>query len=98
MASFIGAGMIRLSPKCAGPGQGLRARRVGPARGAPYYRHETRRRDATQERDMGQFGMGQPVRRVEDKRFLTGTGQYTDDISLPKQAYGIVLRSPHAHA
>ncbi|MBI3515110.1 MAG: xanthine dehydrogenase family protein molybdopterin-binding subunit, partial [Proteobacteria bacterium] len=47
---------------------------------------------------MGQFGMGQPVRRVEDQRFLTGTGRYTDDISLPNQAYGIVLRSPHAHA
>ncbi|HUA51344.1 MAG TPA: xanthine dehydrogenase family protein molybdopterin-binding subunit [Candidatus Sulfotelmatobacter sp.] len=47
---------------------------------------------------MGQFGMGQPVRRVEDKRFITGTGRYTDDIALPNQAYGIVLRSPHAHA
>ena len=47
---------------------------------------------------MGQFGMGQPVRRVEDQRFLTGTGRYTDDISLPNQAYGVVLRSPHAHA
>jgi carbon-monoxide dehydrogenase large subunit len=47
---------------------------------------------------MGQFGMGQPVRRVEDKRFITGTGRYTDDITLPKQAYGFVLRSPHAHA
>ena len=47
---------------------------------------------------MGQFGMGQPVRRVEDQRFITGTGRYTDDIVLPKQAYGVVLRSPHAHA
>ena len=47
---------------------------------------------------MGQFGMGQPVRRVEDQRFLTGTGRYTDDIALPNQAYGMVLRSPHAHA
>jgi carbon-monoxide dehydrogenase large subunit len=47
---------------------------------------------------MGQFGFGQPVRRVEDQRFVTGTGQYTDDINLPNQAYGYVLRSPHAHA
>src|SRR5271170_2223557 len=47
---------------------------------------------------MGQFGMGQPVRRVEDQRFLTGTGRYTDDIALENQAYGVVLRSPHAHA
>lgn len=47
---------------------------------------------------MGQFGMGQPVRRVEDQRFVTGQGRYTDDISLPNQAYALVLRSPYAHA
>ena len=47
---------------------------------------------------MGQFGMGQPIRRVEDKRFLTGSGQFTDDLNLPNQAYMAVLRSPHAHA
>lgn len=47
---------------------------------------------------MGQFGMGQPVRRVEDQRFITGQGRYTDDISLPNQAYALVLRSPYAHA
>ena len=47
---------------------------------------------------MGQFGMGQPVRRSEDRRFVTGTGRYTDDITLPRQAIGYVLRSPHAHA
>src|SRR4030088_398403 len=44
------------------------------------------------------FGIGQPVRRREDARFLTGGGQFTDDIDLPGQAYGHVLRSPHAHA
>ena len=47
---------------------------------------------------MKKFGIGQPVRRSEDRRFLTGTGRYTDDISLPDQAYAYVLRSPHAHA
>jgi carbon-monoxide dehydrogenase large subunit len=47
---------------------------------------------------MGQFGMGQAVRRVEDKRFVTGTGRYTDDVNLPRQAYAAILRSPHAHA
>lgn len=47
---------------------------------------------------MGQFGMGQPVRRVEDPRLLTGRGRYTDDIAIPDQGYGVVLRSPHAHA
>lgn len=47
---------------------------------------------------MGQFGIGQPVRRVEDQRLVTGTGRYTDDISLPDEVHGFVLRSPHAHA
>ena len=44
------------------------------------------------------FGVGQAVTRVEDQRFLTGTGQYTDDVSLPNQAHVHILRSPHAHA
>jgi carbon-monoxide dehydrogenase large subunit len=47
---------------------------------------------------MGQFGMGQPVRRAEDQRFVTGQGRYTTDIALPRQAHAHVLRSPHAHA
>jgi carbon-monoxide dehydrogenase large subunit len=44
------------------------------------------------------FGIGQPVRRVEDRRFLTGRGKYVDDITLPRQAHGAVVLSPHAHA
>jgi aerobic carbon-monoxide dehydrogenase large subunit len=47
---------------------------------------------------MGQFGIGQPVRRFEDKRFLTGNGHFQHDVNLPGQAYAVVLRSPHAHA
>ena len=47
---------------------------------------------------MGQFGIGQPVRRVEDPMLLRGSGRYTDDIALPGQLYGFVLRSPHAFA
>ncbi|MGG5808930.1 xanthine dehydrogenase family protein molybdopterin-binding subunit [Falsiroseomonas sp. CW058] len=47
---------------------------------------------------MAKFGLSQSVRRVEDPRLLTGRGSYTDDISLPGQAFGVVLRSPHAHA
>ncbi|MDI4634472.1 xanthine dehydrogenase family protein molybdopterin-binding subunit [Pelomonas sp. V22] len=42
--------------------------------------------------------IGQSVRRREDARFLTGRGQYTDDIVLPRQTYGFFLRSPYAHA
>ena len=42
--------------------------------------------------------VGQSLRRLEDHRFLTGTGQYTDDIALPGQAFAHVVRSPHGHA
>jgi aerobic carbon-monoxide dehydrogenase large subunit len=47
---------------------------------------------------MAKFGVGQPIKRVEDQRLITGKGRYTDDISLPGQAFGYVLRSPHAYA
>lgn len=47
---------------------------------------------------MGKFGMGQPIKRVEDRRFLTGMGKYTDDINLDNQVSLIVYRSPYAHA
>jgi aerobic carbon-monoxide dehydrogenase large subunit len=48
--------------------------------------------------DSEQFGIGQPVKRREDRRFLTGAGRFTDDIDLKGQAWGHILRSPHAHA
>jgi len=47
---------------------------------------------------MGQFGIGQPVKRFEDRRFLRGEGRFQNDQNLPGQAHGVVLRSPHAHA
>jgi carbon-monoxide dehydrogenase large subunit len=47
---------------------------------------------------MKHFGIGQPVRRVEDRRFITGHGNYVDDIQLPRQTHAAMLRSPHAHA
>ncbi|MEO1536942.1 MAG: xanthine dehydrogenase family protein molybdopterin-binding subunit [Pseudomonadota bacterium] len=43
-------------------------------------------------------GIGAPVKRKEDKRFITGAGRYTDDIKLENQAYAAFVRSPHAHA
>jgi len=43
-------------------------------------------------------GIGASVKRVEDQRFLTGKGNYTDDINRPDQTYAYMLRSPHAHA
>jgi carbon-monoxide dehydrogenase large subunit len=43
-------------------------------------------------------GIGASVRRKEDARFLTGKGNYVDDINRPGQLYAYILRSPHAHA
>ncbi len=44
------------------------------------------------------FGIGQPVRRDEDLRLITGQGRYTDDIGLPRMTHAFVPRSPLAHA
>ena len=44
------------------------------------------------------FGIGQPVRRFEDKRLLTGKGRFQDDRVLPRQTHAVFIRSPHAHA
>jgi len=43
-------------------------------------------------------GIGQPVRRKEDARLVTGAGCFSDDVDLPRQARAFVLRSVHAHA
>src|SRR5262245_14588947 len=43
-------------------------------------------------------GIGEPVRRKEDQRLVTGAGCYSDDVNLPGQAYAVMVRSPHAHA
>ena len=42
--------------------------------------------------------IGESLRRKEDYRFLTGAGNYTDDITMDAQSYAIFVRSPHAHA
>ncbi len=47
---------------------------------------------------MNKFGIGQPVTRVEDQRFITGRGRYVDDIELPHLCHGVQVMSPHAHA
>jgi carbon-monoxide dehydrogenase large subunit len=44
------------------------------------------------------FAIGQSVRRLEDPRLIQGFGRYSDDVNLPRQAYAVVVRSPHAHA
>ena len=47
---------------------------------------------------MGAPLIGARIPRKEDYRFLTGAGQYTDDVTLPGQTYAVFVRSPHAHA
>jgi aerobic carbon-monoxide dehydrogenase large subunit len=42
--------------------------------------------------------LGQPLRRREDFKFVTGKGRYTDDLKAPGMLHMAVLRSPHAHA
>jgi len=49
-------------------------------------------------RAMGQFGIGQPIKRFEDARLLRGDGRFHDDVNLPGQAHAIIVRSIHAHA
>jgi aerobic carbon-monoxide dehydrogenase large subunit len=46
---------------------------------------------------MQKYGVGQPVRRKEDDTLVRGNGKYTDDFSLPGQAYAWMVRSSHAH-
>src|SRR5437773_2321505 len=42
--------------------------------------------------------IGMPMLREEDPRLLRGRGRYVDDVKLPREARGYVVRSPHAHA
>jgi xanthine dehydrogenase molybdopterin-binding subunit B len=42
-------------------------------------------------------GIGQPVRRKEDFRLLTGRGSFADDVRLPEMVHAVIVRSPHAH-
>jgi carbon-monoxide dehydrogenase large subunit len=44
------------------------------------------------------FVIGDSPRRREDARFVTGSGQYLDDVTFSGVAHAVFLRSPHAHA
>jgi carbon-monoxide dehydrogenase large subunit len=41
---------------------------------------------------------GQPLKRCEDPKLLTGSGSFVDDVQLPDMLHAAILRSPHAHA
>ncbi|MEO1459855.1 MAG: hypothetical protein AAFV49_20120, partial [Pseudomonadota bacterium] len=47
---------------------------------------------------MSKFGLSQPVQRVEDTRFVTGQGQYIEDMSRAGELRAVFLRSPMGHA
>ena len=47
---------------------------------------------------MGQYGIGQGIKRVEDVRLLRGRGRYLDDVNIPGQTHAVIVRSVHAHA
>src|SRR5262245_30512545 len=47
---------------------------------------------------MGEFSIGQSVRRREDPRLLMGRGRFYDDLKVPDQLFAAIVRSPHAHA
>ena len=44
------------------------------------------------------FGASRSQKRLEDDRLLLGKGLFSDDRVLPRQAWMVLLRSPHAHA
>jgi carbon-monoxide dehydrogenase large subunit len=48
--------------------------------------------------DVGRFGSGHAVRRIEDPVLVAGRGEFTDDLTRPGQTHLVFLRSPHAHA
>ena len=48
--------------------------------------------------EVGRFGSGKTVRRIEDPTLVAGKGQFTDDLNRPGQTHLIFVRSPHAHA
>src|SRR3954465_10189992 len=50
------------------------------------------------EQEIAGTGIGAPMRRIEDRRFVTGWGDFVDDFALPNMAFAYVVRSPHAHA
>lgn len=54
-------------------------------------------RDEFNDVSLQKFGIGQPVPRTEDPVLVRGEGRYTDDLSLPSQAYCVMVRSRHAH-
>src|SRR5204862_6044479 len=48
--------------------------------------------------DSARFGASRTQKRIEDDRLLAGKGLYSDDRNFERQAWLVLVRSPHAHA
>ena len=48
--------------------------------------------------ESGFRAIGQPIRRKEDHRMLTGAGRFSDDFRAPGEVYAAMVRSPYPHA
>src|SRR5258708_32978316 len=74
--------------------------RIGaPAWRKPAFRGNVNAAEAChQGSGMGTNAFGQPLRRKEDTRLLTGRGQFTADMIRPGMPHAVMLRSPHAQA
>ena len=55
-------------------------------------------RDAVEPAPTEFRSVGKPLPRNEDQRLITGRGRFSDDFSVPGQAYAAMVRSPHPHA
>jgi aerobic carbon-monoxide dehydrogenase large subunit len=71
------------------------ARISQPIHGINMQDHSSR--DALTAIAMQKYAVGQPVLRKEDDTLVRGHGRYTDDISLPRQAHCVIVRSTYAH-
>ena len=47
---------------------------------------------------MTRFGIGQAVKRIEDKKLVQGKGKFISDLNFDDQAYMVIIRSPYARA
>src|SRR6185295_517885 len=65
---------------------------------APRGQRRKHKQEIPGRKTMGVEMMGARVARKEDKRFVTGRGRYTDDMTVPGMHLAAFIRSPHAHA
>ena len=87
-------------PTCAQPAgrNSLRPIEIQIPRAFDWYSNRPKMDFAVTSQPATQSYIGSSIPRREDVRFLTGRGQYLDDIRLPGMLHAAILRSPHSHA